>query len=571
MPYDTNPPRTTVYLIAILLVAFSSLTVGAGEPVVPNAGSILRQVELEIMLDTLPGRTDLKIERKNETKLPSSVPFSLKTIEITGNTLFDTATLHALVADAEGQQVILTQLGELSGRITDYYQSHNYPLARAIIPAQTIQLGVVRIEVLEANYGERRINNRSLVDTKLLEATLSTLTNGQAIGQIELDHALLLLSDIPGVLVTATLKPGEAAGTSDLLVTTLPGPAYTGNTVLENYGNGSTGKVVAGATVNFINPLKHGDTLTVSARTSGIGMNYGRVSYESLLNGQGTRLGGAYSQLSYALTESFASLNAHGTAHVKNVWARHPLVRSGIGETFSDISLHWQIKYAGKQLRDHIDITSTKTDRNLDDWTLTLDGNARDGFLSGGVTSWNLGWTSGQVQFDDSAAQLVDANSANTQGNFSKLNLSLYRLQNLNPGNRLKVAFSGQLASTNLDSSQSMGAGGPNAVRAYDTNAVSGDSGHLISIELQHNLDVGFGGQWQAVAFVDSAEVTVNKTPWVAGTNAAALHGAGLGINVTGENQWNAKAYVAVPIGAQPALVSSTQSARAWVSLGWNF
>jgi len=166
---------------------------------------------------------------------------------------------------------------------------------------------------------------------------------------------------------------------------------------------------------------------------------------------------------------------------------------------------------------------------------------------------------------------LVDANTANTQGNFSKLNLSLYRLQNLNPGNRLKVAFSGQLASTNLDSSQSMGAGGPNAVRAYDTNAVSGDSGHLISIELQHNLDVGFGGQWQAVAFVDSAEVTVNKTPWVAGTNAAALHGAGLGINVTGENQWNAKAYVAVPIGAQPALVSSTQSVRAWVSLGWNF
>lgn len=571
MPYDTNPPRTTVSLIAVLFVAFVSLAAGANDPVSPNAGSILRQVELEIMLDTLPGRTDLKIERKNGAKLPPSVPFSLKTIEITGNTVFDTATLHALVADAEGQQVILTQLAELSGRITDYYQSHNYPLARAIIPAQTIQSGVVRIEVLEANYGERRVNNRSRVDTKLLEATLSTLKNGQAIGQIELDHAVLLISDIPGVLVTATLKSGEAAGTSDLLVTTLPGPAYTGNTMLENYGDGSTGKVVAGTTVNFINPLKHGDILTVSARTSGTGMNYGRVSYESLLDGLGTRLGAAYSQLSYALTGPFESLNAHGTAHVHSVWARNPLVRSGIGETFSDVRLHFQIKIAGKQLRDHIDVTSTKTDRNLDDWTLTLDGNARDGFLSGGVTSWNLGWTSGQVQFNNAAAQLVDANTANTQGNFSKLNLNLSRLQNLNPGNRLKLTFSGQLASTNLDSSQSMGAGGPNAVRAYDTNAVSGDSGHLISIELQHNLDVGFGGQWQAVAFVDSAEVTVNKTPWVAGTNAAALHGAGLGINVTGENQWNAKAYVAVPIGAQPALVSSTQSVRAWVSLGWNF
>ena len=571
MTYDTNPPTTTVSLIAVLFVAFVSLAAGANDPVSPNAGSILQQVELEIVLDTLPGRTDLKIERKNDAKLPPSVPFAMKTIEITGNTVFDTATLHALVADAEGQQVILTQLGELSGRITDYYQSHNYPLARAIIPAQTIQSGVVRIEVLEANYGERRVNNRSRVDTKLLEATLSTLKNGQAIGQIELDHVLLLLLDIPGIVVTSTLKPGEATGTSDLLVMTLPGPTYTGNTVLENYGSRSTGKVVAGATVNFINPLKHGDILTVNVRTSGAGMNYGRVSYESLLNGLGTRLGGAYSQLSYALAEPFASLNAHGTAHVENVWARHPLLRIGIGATFSDLSLHWQVKYAGIQLRDHIDITSTKTDRNLENWTLSLDGKAQDGFLSGGVTSWNLGWTSGQVQFDDAAARWVDANSANTQGNFSKLNLNLSRLQNLNPGNRLKLTFSGQSASTNLDSSQSMVAGGPNAVRAYNTNAVSGDSGHLMTIELQHNLGVGFGGQWQAVAFVDSAQLKVNKNPWVAGTNDASLHGAGVGIKVTGENRWNAKAYIAMPIGAQPDLVSSTESVRAWVGLGWNF
>lgn len=279
MTYDTNPPTTTVSLIAVLFVAFVSLAAGANDPVSPNAGSILRQVELEIVLDTLPGRTDLKIERKNGAKLPPSVPFAMKTIEITGNTVFDTATLHALVADAEGQQVILTQLGELSGRITDYYQSHNYPLARAIIPAQTIQSGVVRIEVLEANYGERRVNNRSRVDTKLLEATLSTLKNGQAIGQIELDHVLLLLLDIPGIVVTSTLKPGEATGTSDLLVMTLPGPTYTGNTVLENYGSRSTGKVVAGATVNFINPLKHGDILTVNVRTSGAGMNYGNLFF----------------------------------------------------------------------------------------------------------------------------------------------------------------------------------------------------------------------------------------------------------------------------------------------------
>jgi hemolysin activation/secretion protein len=50
------------------------------------------------------------------------------------------------------------------------------------------------------------------------------LGTGQAISQGALDHALLLLSDLPGVAVNATLKPGEAVGTSDLVVDTTPLP-----------------------------------------------------------------------------------------------------------------------------------------------------------------------------------------------------------------------------------------------------------------------------------------------------------------------------------------------------------
>ena len=48
-----------------------------------------------------------------------------------------------------------------------------------------------------------------------------------------MDHALLLLSDVPGVVVLATLKPGDAVGSSDLLVNTTPGPTRSGNLVLD--------------------------------------------------------------------------------------------------------------------------------------------------------------------------------------------------------------------------------------------------------------------------------------------------------------------------------------------------
>lgn len=541
MKYGSNPQRIMKPLLSTLLVAFSPLAALAAGPVVPDAGAILRQIQPVTPPPPSSSGTGLTIEQEGRGKLPPSEPFLVKAIRISGNTLFDTATLHALMADAEGKTLTLSQLDVLVARITDYYHSHGYPLARAIIPAQAIRDGVVVIEVIEARYGKIRLDNRSRVNDPLLQDTLSPLQGGQAIGQTELDHALLLLSDIPGVALNATLKPGETVGTSDLLVNTTPAPAVAGNVVLDNYGNRFTGRARIGGTVNFIVPLHLGDVLSVSGLSSGSGMNYGRLAYEALLNGQGTRMGGSYSALHYILGGPLASLNAHGTAQVASLWAKHPLVRS------RDVNLYGQIQYDRLQLRDHIDASAIQTDRHLDNWT------------------------AGRVGFDDGAAQLADAATAKTQGRFSKWNANLARLQSLSPQNTLYLVFSGQWANSNLDSSQKMTVGGPYTVRAYDMGAVSGDTGYLGTAEFRHDLGSAWDGQWQAVAFIDSAHVTVNKTVWVAGTNSATLSGAGVGLNWAGPNQWGARAYIAAPIGSTPALVGTTYSARAWVEIGRGF
>jgi hemolysin activation/secretion protein len=552
-------------LFAALLAAFVPLDVQASDPVPPGAGSILQQVQPVTPRIPSPSGTGLTIEREGAAGLPSSAPFLLQSIQIAGNSLFDKATLHALVADAEGKSLTLSQLDELAARITNYYHSRGYPLARAVIPAQIIQAGVVRLVIIEARYGKISRDNRSAVADSLVEATLSPLQSGQVIGQTELDHSLLLLSDIPGVVVNATLKPGEVVGTSDLLVSAGPGAAVSGGLVLDNYGNRYTGRPRAGGTVNFINPLHHGDVLTLNGLSSGREMKYGRLAYESLLNGRGTRVGGAYSALSYALGEPLAALNAHGTARVLSAWAKHPLVRT------RDVNLYGQFQYDRLKLRDHIDASAIRTDRHLDNSTVSLAGDMRDEFLSAGVNAWNVGWTAGRVSFDDAAAQLADAGSVRTQGGFSRWNANLARLQSLSPANGLYFAFSGQWSDNNLDPSQKMTAGGPYTVRAYDTGVVSGDTGYLTTIELRHNLGTDWHGQWEAVAFVDSSHVKVNKIVRAAGKNSATLSGAGVGLNWAGPDQWSARAFIAKRIGSIPVLVAGTASVRGWVEIRKGF
>jgi hemolysin activation/secretion protein len=552
---------------AAILMALAPVgtTLAQQPPTVPNAGSILQQLKPTLPPPPSSSSTGLTTEQPSTAQMPQTVAFAVKSIQIQGNSRFDVATLHALIADAEGKDLTLKQLGVIADRITDYYHKHDYPLARALIPAQTIKDGVVVIQVLEAKYGKVNLTNQSHVTDSLLQATLAPLKFDDVIEQSEMDHVLLLLSDVPKIDVHATIRPGESVGTSDLDVTTLPGPRWNAIASIDDYGNKYTGRVRGGGTATLVDPLDHGDYLSLAVLSSGDDLNYARLSYETTLNGLGTRLGGAYSGLHYKLGDGLESLDGHGTAETGSVWAKQPLVRSPSAD------LYLQVQYDRLQLDDDLDVSDTRTDRHLDNGSASLTGDVRDALLAGAVSTGNLTVTYGRLGFNDADAQAVDAVSAKTQGNFSKWNLNLARQQQFTAADGLYLSIAGQWTNDNLDSSQKMIAGGPYTVRAYDLGVLSGDTGVLGTLEFQHTLGVAMGGPWQVTAFFDSEHIVVNKNPWVAGINSATLSGTGLGLNWSGPQQWSAKVQVAERVGGVSPVIPDPSSVRVWCEINKAF
>ena len=490
--------------------------------------------------------------------------FLLNGFIITGNKNIATPVLLALVADGLGKKINLEQLQILVSRMTDYYHSRAFPLARAVIPPQTINDGLVHVVIYEAYYGKVSVNNHSRVKTSLFEGTVSSLKPGDVIVQPPLDHALLLLSDIPGAIINAVLQPGEFVGTADLIINTLPSPRVYGNLVLDNYGNSYTGKARLGASANVIDPFSFGlgDTLSLSGLSSGSGLNYGRVAYEALINQYGTHMGSAYSALHYTLGGKFADANAQGNAQVVSLWAKHPLIRS------RDLNLYTQAKFDYMQLNDQQ--LTIKTYRHSNSGLFNISGDANDTFFTAGMNTWDVGITAGSVVFDDAGALVFDASQANTNGSFTKVNLNLTRLQNLSQNNSLYISVTAQAAGNNLDTSQKMTVGGPNTVRAYDTSSVSGDNGYLLSTELRHDLGTILSGRIQVLGFIDTAEVTINKNAWSIADNSARLSGVGVGLNWVGKYDINAKTYLATPVGAKPSQVLNN-STCIWLEVGKRF
>lgn len=557
-PVRVHTPHALSLALSLALVYPFGVT-HAAAPI--GGGQILQEVQPpSAPLPTL--RPELIIEQPTINQAPPSAAFLVSHIDIAGNTLLPTAALHVLVKSGEGKSLTLADLNALAARITQYYREHGYLLAQAYIPAQTLNRGTVQIAVLEARYGAINLQNTSGVSDRPLKATLSPLQSGEPVIQDSLDRSLLLLADIPGVMVSSTLRPGAALGSSDLLVDITPGAPYSSSIGLDNAGSRYTGRARLSAGLNVNSPFHQGDLLTLNGLTSGKGLNYGRLGYQFLLDGQGTRLGAAVSALNYRLSNGLSNLGAHGTAEVETLQLSHPFIRSVDG------NLYGQLEIDHKQLRDHVDVISTQTDRHTNALMATVAGDYRD---SSGITNFNLSTALGNLTFDNVAAQAGDAAGSRTQGGYVKANFSLARLQQLSSSNALYVAVTGQMANNNLDSSEQFILGGPNSVRAYDVSAVAGAQGILVTLELRHNLTLPTPGLWQAIAFVDSGRVQVEKTVFVSGPNAATISGAGVGLSWFGLQGLSVTAGLAAPIGATPKLVGTTASARLWVQVQKGF
>ena len=572
MPMSTDrPPHTspatrlpTAFVLALPLLC-------AAAENVPNAGGLLQTVPAQPLQRTAPGASSLPAIRPDpQAAMPDTTPFVVRQLRIEGNTVFDSATLQALLASMQDKRLTLSQIAEGIEAITTYYRGAGYPLARAIIPAQTIEDGVVRVQVIEANWGQVEVRNKSAVKDAVLLRVLSNLEPGSVIRLDAMERATLLLSDLPGVLPRALLRAGQQFGSSDLVVEAQPGAAWSAGLSADNFGSRYTGVTRTNANVQWNNPLGRGDTLGLNSLNSeGGGLKYVRLAYELPVWAAGVQAGVDRSEMDYRLGDTAASLLASGKAQTSGVWLRNSLLRS------QGANLNARLGFSHSVLQDHVDSKGEKNDRTLNVWALELSGERQDDWLGGGKNTLGLALYSGRVVFDDAEAAARDASTANAAGGFARATWAFSRSQALGAGVIAVLSMNGQWAQKNLDNGQKFSVGGANSVRAYRSGVLSGDSGAFGSLELRYALPpyLQQTGNWQVSAFVDSATLHTNKKPWSSGSNKASLSGAGLGLNWQGPGQWRARVTYARSLGNEPSQLagSAAKQSSAWVELGTGF
>jgi hemolysin activation/secretion protein len=528
----------------------------------PDAGQTLREIERPLPVQPsvpAPGPVLSAPPEPSATVAPDATRIGIvKGFKITGATAVPNEELLELVDPWRTKFLTLADLKEAAEAITRLYRERGYPVARAYIPVQTLQDRIVEIAVLEGRLGSMQLKNSTTISDERLQARMGQVPQGAVIEGNAIERGLLLLQDTPGVgAVSAALQPGQAVGTSDLVLALDGAPLLTGSIDLDNAGNRYTGSKRLGASLNLNNPASLGDQLTARFQGTNESLLYGRLAYRVPVGDDGLTAGASLSSSRYKLGGAFEPLDANGTARAASLFVSYPFVRS------RGFNLSGTLAVERKALEDRVDAVDESTRKSLHQLTASVSASGPLG--DGGGYSAAALLSTGELKFKNEIARLTDELTARSRGNFTKVAYSFSGVLPIGGSWSVLGLANGQLASKNLDSSEKFSLGGADGVRAYPQGEGTGDEGLLVTGELRYAVPVEGTTALQVGGFVDYGTIRLNRNPFLDGDNKRKLSAVGLSLNWSMPNNFLIKASVARRLGNERSLSDSDSSYRAWL------
>jgi len=547
---------TDITRTASVLTIVSTLFVSTGYAAPPDAGTLLneqRQQPVGRLPDRLPKPEETKLERA--PLVDSGVTVTVKRFRFSGyDNIVSESELQALIVDSIGKQLGFAQLQDIVTNITSYLRvKKGYMLARAYLPQQDITEGVIEIVIsvgrLDGNTGIK-LDKAARIKARVLRDMIDkVITPGKPLQTADIERAILLMNDLPGIKAQATLEPGSAPGTTRVAVTASEGALVSGSITVDNHGDRYTGTWRGTGQASLNDALGLGDQLNFSF-TGAEHQFQGRASYSMPLGSSGLNGAISYTGLYYEMGGDLKELNYNGRADTFGINFTYPLLRSRNTSIWAGTGFEYLL------MTDEANNQKIKS-RTIPVANGSLSASFYDTFGGGAMTNANVTFYGGNLDLSGVAdAQTQDNLGPKSSGSFFRSTYNVARLQKVSQNISLYGLLRGQFAGCNLDSSQKFILGGPTGVRAYPVGEASGDGGHALTAEAR--IELPFMPSWaatQLIGFFDTGWVKLHQTAWPgsvtnrSGKNDYWLSGAGVGLNIGKDGLYALKATYAHTVG----------------------
>jgi hemolysin activation/secretion protein len=420
-----------------------------------------------------------------DAPLPGNFPQTIvvERFEVVGSTVFSAQELALATAEFTKRPISLTEVYQARSKITDLYVKKGYITSGAYIPPQTIQSGVLKIQVVEGKLEDIQVTGTRRLNPNYIRSRLAIATS-PPLNRQRLLEALQLLQLNPLIQnVTAELSAGSRTGTSLLEVKISEAKTFSGQIVLDNGRSPSVGSFRRGLRLNEANLLGLGDGLSLGY-TNTDGSNSFDASYTLPLNPRNGTLTLNYGTTSSNVIERpFDILDIESASRYYELTFRQPIIQTptqefALGLTASrresDISsLPQSLGSPASDLSPGADEqgrTRVSALRFFQEWTSR---NSREVIALRSQFNVGIDVLNATVNQDAPDSRFF---AWQGQAQWARL---------LAPETLLLLRLNTQLASTKLLPIEQFGLGGQDSIRGYRQDYLLTDNATFISAEIQ--------------------------------------------------------------------------------------
>jgi hemolysin activation/secretion protein len=465
-------------------------------------------------------------------EVPPGPPVAIQSVVVQGATAYPESELKPYYAGLVGQSVPLAQVSSVLQQIQNKYRNDGYVLT---VVRGAIEPGsggsTLRIRVVEGFISDVKIDGDIGPAGVLVFNFLNKLTTIRPVNISDIERALLLAQDIPGVSVRAVLRPGTGEAGAVELVGQVGRKPFGGYAQYDNRGSNFAGpsELLVGAQANSFTSAGERTEVEIYDTPFTTEQLFGQGSIEGFVGSSGFKLRGyagyGYSQPGGVLSQ----VDFHSRLTLAGVSGSYPIIRT------RPISLYVSLAFDTEQA------TTTTAGggvgaREVDDLRVlrlseTLD--SQDQTFGTGLIGANTAILTLHKGLDGIGAT-SDARPAN-RVDFFKLTGEITRVQNLfSFGTNtvaLKLSAGGQWTNDILPPTEEYLLGGTRYGRGFFAGEVIGDNALGTTAELQLNtaLERPIPLGLQPYIFYDTGQ-TWDLAP---GDINQKLESAGVGVRVT--------------------------------------
>ncbi len=273
---QVNSTRLKTVLLASSLLASSLCMSGAMAATVAPPPSSAAPEHLPQRFNETPVATpesapvnDVKAPKQQALPANAKQRFTLKSVNIEGETVYDAHEFDSFYSDKVGQTISYADALGIARDITNRYRSEGYVLSQAVVTqadlAKAKSTGALHIRVVEGFIHNVVVQNeRPESDRRhLIAGYAQKITEEHPLNTKTLERYMLLINDLPGVTARAVIRPSpDTFGAADLVINVQDKP-FEASVTSDNRGNKYLGPWQEQATVTENSVAGLGERTTI--------------------------------------------------------------------------------------------------------------------------------------------------------------------------------------------------------------------------------------------------------------------------------------------------------------------